>query len=317
MTVRRSRCGRPAPSGRTIWLTHMAVGLLVLASALAGCTGGGGGPKTTPSTTPSPTTTSTTTTTTAPPATPPPVIDLLLGFALTDCAGIALQHARPLEDIQALLPDGFVATPAPGSADPRGVVTVLLYACGNFTVAGTVVPDTYFGAVSTYIARPDERVPGAPQTEVQEYLFRVLAGEDVLAVLWRAAGYDTYNASASVAVTGAGLPVDPGARTGSADLGDYDVLADGGQAPGLPGSITGPFTRYTALGDGSVLVWTGTYDLGTAAIGSGVARLADDDPVASLGLGPQQPALGGTAQLHDAGDFLAQDLRRVFTPAAA
>ncbi len=309
--VRRIRRGRHLDR-----FVPVAIGLLVLASALAGCIGGGGGPKTTPSTTPSPTTTSTTTTT-APPSAPPPVIDLLLGFALTDCAGIAVQHARPLEDIQALLPDGFAAAPAPGSADPRGVVTVLLYACGNFTVADTVVPDTYFGAVSTFIARPDERVPGAPQTEVQEYLFRVLAGEDVLAVLWRAAGYDTYNASASVAVTGAGLPFDPGARTGSADLGDYQVLADGGQVPGLPGPITGPFTRYSALGDGSVLVWTGTYDLGAAAIGSGVARLAGDDPVASLGLGPGRPAVSGTAQLHDAGAFLAQDLRRVFTSVAA
>lgn len=294
---------------------------LVLALVLvAGCLGGDQAPA--PASPSSSASTSSATPTSAPgpePAAAPPVIDLLIGFALTDCQGVLLQHARPLDDIQTLLPPGFNASAQPGSADPRGLVLVELYACGNFTAASATVPATYFGAVTTLIERPSQRVPGAPDAPRQEYLFRVLAGEDVLAVLWPAAGYDLHNGSAAMQVRGAGLPLDTGARSASGSVADaYEFLATGTLVPGIPSGVQGAFARYTALGDGSVLVWTGLADVPSAATGEGSVRLAADDPVASLGLGvPGEPTLAGTALLQDTGNFLDQQLRRVFTPAPA
>lgn len=295
----------------------MVVALLALAGCLGGDSPGPVPSSTSSSTSPSSSTTSSTTPPAPSPAAPP-VLDLLLGFEMADCHGLTLQHAQPLDDIQALLPPGFNATPAPGSADPRGLVTVALYSCGSFSVGGAVVPQTFFGFVSTAIARPEQRVPGAPDAAIQEYLFRVLAGPDVLGVLWPAAGYDTYAGNASANVTGAGLPIDSGARSGTGQVGSgYTLAATGTLVPGLPLGVAGPFARYTALADGSVLVWTGHYDLGNAAFGQGIATLAGDDPVASLGVGlPDQAILQASALLHDAGAIRAQDLRRVFTPAA-
>lgn len=292
--------------------------VIVAVVLLAGCAKPGDGPRgtTTSSSSASPTSSSSTSST-APPMPGPPAIDLLLGFDLTDCFGLALEHARPLDQIQALLPPGFNASAAPGSADPRGVVTIALYACGNFTISGATVPDTYLGLVSTFIQRPVERVPGAPEAPVQEYLFRVLAGEDVLAVLWPAAGYSTYNGSAALTLTNPAVGFDPVVQTATGQVGAaYAWTGAGAQVPGLPNSLQGPFARYTALADSSVLLWTGMQDLPNAATGSGQVRVADDDPVASLAVGvPGQAVLAGNVRVHGEGAFLAQDLRRVFTPA--
>lgn len=244
---------------------------------------------------------------TSPPAPGPPVLQLLV-FDLLDCNGISLRHTRPLEDVQGLLPDGFVAAPAPGSpSDASGILAVDLYSCGNLTTATAAVPATFVGLVYTYVERPAERVPVAPDVPVHEYVFRMLAGEDVLAILWKAALYDTYNGTASV------VPLAQGpARLTQAAVGDgYLLHGTGTDIDALGGGRNEAFARYTVVeADASVLLWTGTYDLPAAAVGPGTAQVADDDPFSSLAPGRGLP---GTAVLVDDGDVRGNVLSRVFT----
>jgi hypothetical protein len=306
---------------------------ILLAAGLAGCLGGDredGPPGPTPSLT-STGTGSSSSTTTGPPA-PLQVLDLLLAFEFTECSGISVHHERPIEQVQALLPEGFTAAPAPDAPTPTpgvGVLAVDLFACGNLTTAAVAVPQTYLGLVYTYIERPTDRLSSAPDATVHEYVFRLLAGTDVLATLWPAAGYSTYSGDANVTV---GPPLepdpllgplvpDPLARFGQAsvangdDLGTgYFLVATGMQLAPLAAARTQTFARYTLHvdGDGSVLVWTGTYELPTAARGPGSAEVAADDPFAVYAP-PEAQALAGIASQYDAGAIRGQDLRRVFT----
>ena len=295
--------------------------LPLLAAGMAGCLGGGSGDgdgrgNTTPTTT-GPATgsgTSSTSGTSTGPSPSPPVLPLLSSFAFTACSGLQVVQQQPLADVQALLPAGFTARPAPGSAgSATGALAIDLFACGNLTTPTAAVPSTYFGMLYTYVERPVDRVPGAPDGALQEYAFRILAGEDVLAVLWPAAGYDTYNGSARVQVGPVAEP-DLGVRAGSAEVGeDYTLVASG--LAGVGGGRTESFARYTVLADGSVLVWTGTYAFPAAAGGAGTFEVDEEGPFAEFGAPPDRPFLRGEAHQYDAGDVLAQDLRRVFTPA--
>lgn len=281
----------------------LAVALL---AGLAGCADDGPDTGADPSGTPTGTQSSSSTTA-APPAPPPPILQLLV-FDLVDCHGISVHHPRPLEDLQALLPEGFTAAPSPGAASPSaGAMAVDLYQCGNLTTATATVADTYVGLVYTYVERPVERVPVAPEVPVHEYVFRMLAGEDVLAQLWKAALYDTYNGTAAVADLGP-----PPLRAVQGTVGDgYRLVASGTALDALAGGRGQAFARYTVLaGDASVLMWTGTYDLPAAAAGPGSAEVPSGDPFASPA---QRTVLPGSGIVVDAGHVRGNVLSRVFT----
>ena len=300
-----------------------AVAVAALAALLlAGCLGGSGDGGGQPGPTPTPTASQSTsdTGTPAPPPEPVQTLDLLLSFGFVDCDGFSVQVERPLADVQALLPDGFTAAPPPGapSGVGYGAVVVDLLRCGNLTTPSVSVPSTYVGLETTYVQRPTGRVPQAPDAPVQEYLFRMLAGQDVLAALWPAAGYDTYSGPANVT-----LLMDAPARSGFGSvLPDYFLTASGGQADPLGGGRTQPFARYTLLDDGSILLWTGAYDLPAVAAGPGSAEVADDDPFAGFATPPtpgipgtpiqSRPTLAGIARHVDGGSVTGQDLRRLF-----
>lgn len=282
--------------------------LLVL--LVTGCLGDDGrGPSLTPTAT-SGGPTSSSSMSTAPPIPGPPVVDLLLGFAFEDCVGVSLQQTVSIVEVQALLPAGFTARP--GEVEGTGTVVVDFYACGNLTASSARVPSTHFGHLYTPIEPPADRVPGTPEADVHEYVFRVLAGEDVLANLWPAAGYDTRSGAAAVLVgpPGSSVPLDVGLRTAEATIGaDYQAMATGTTTRAA--AVTGTFARYTALNDGSVLVWTGTYDFGGAYGGSGTAQVPDDDLFDRFEVADQ---LAGLATLSQGGGMAGMDLRRVFTP---
>jgi hypothetical protein len=240
---------------------------------------------------------------------------------MAPCRGVSVQATRPLADVQALLPAGFTVVPAPFDATGNtAVVGVDLYACGNLTTPAAYVPDTYYGQAYTYVARPAERVPNAPEAAAQEYVFRVLANTDVLATLWPAAGYDTYNGTASVSVSApADLPVDLGQRLGQGKVGSaaaagdgYLLTAQGDQNPLATVANTASFARYTVLGDNSVLVWTGRYDFPSAYGGQGALQVDGGDKFYKF----QQPGPGlvGLSRLAESGGMVEMDLRRVFTP---
>ncbi|MEK6976304.1 MAG: hypothetical protein AABY18_08185 [Candidatus Thermoplasmatota archaeon] len=297
-------------------MRRVTVALVLIGALLAGCLGGrsdgNGGTDPTPSSSES--SSSSSGTPTPAPLPPPQVLDLLLAFDFKGCNGLGVQHNRPLDDVQALLPEGFTAVPAPDSTTGTGVLAVDLFQCGNLTTAAVAVPNVYLGLVYTYVQRPVDRVPGAPDSAVHEYVFRLLSGERVLAALWPAAGYDTYNGSASVTV---GPPLDgpdPLVRLGQGTVGsEYFLVATGISTSALPGARTQSFARYTVLpSDQSVLLWTGTYDFAISATGTGFVEVADDDPFATYAT-PQRPALAGTSHQYDVGAVLGQDLRRIFT----
>jgi hypothetical protein len=282
--------------------------LPLLAALLAGCSDGGGGEPVSSTGPSSSGLLPTATTGPAPPPTPL-VFDLLPDFAFEGCQGIRIVSPQPLDDVQALLPEGFTVAPAP-SAPAFGVVAMDLFTCGNLTTPNVRIADMAFGMLYTHVQKPSERVAGAPDADVHEYAFRLLAGQDVLAALWPAAGYDTYNGSVGLAISPLGdlpVPVDLGARNGNASVGEaYFMLASSPGPAGAPAEST--FARYTVLGDGSVLVWTGTYR-STGLDGQGSFQVADDDPFAGFERANNIP---GTARLMETAETVDQDLRRFF-----
>ncbi|MEA3165969.1 MAG: hypothetical protein QOJ26_838 [Thermoplasmata archaeon] len=284
--------------------------LLVLTALLAaGCLGsGGGGGDPVPSSGP-PGTSSPSSPTLSPPPPQSLVVDLLPDFAFEPCLGVSVQATRPADQVQALLPEGFTPAPAFGS-DGFAVIGVDLYACGNLTTPNARIANVAFGQVYAQVLRPADRVPGAPEATVHEYAFRLLAGDDVLARLWPSAGYDTRNGTATVTVDplGNGLPADPGLRLGDGAVADYHLIGSGGP-PGTPFPASTSFARYTALSDGSVLVWTGTYSFPAGFSGQGSFSVPADDPFAGFQQANQVP---GVARMFETGGILDQDLRRFF-----
>lgn len=300
-----------------------ALATLLVLTVLAGCLGDDGSSPAGPSPTTSPPS-STTSTTSSPPPPPVQTLDLLLAFDFTGCQGLSVQQERPLADVQALLPDGFVAAPPPDapSGVDYGALAIDLYQCASLDTPAVSVPSTYVGLEYTYIERPAGHVPQAPDAPVQEYLFRMLAGDDVLALLWPAAGYDTYNGSANVTLLVREDPVPARQSTARVDP-DYFLVASGAGLDAAGGSRTQAFARYTQLGDRSILLWTGTYGLAAVASGPGTVEVADDDPfvayatpatpqVPGLPPLPSRPTWGGLARHVDDGAVRGQDLRRVF-----
>lgn len=286
-------------------LPWAALGLLAL---LAGClqSGGGDGPST--SSSPSPAGGLPPSAPQPPPAGSPTVVALLPEFALGPCAAVSMASAQPLDAVQALLPEGFRA--APYQTASTGLAGLDLYACGNLTTPNARIADTVYGQVYTLVERPADAVPGAPEAGVHEYVFRVLAAQDVLAALWPAAGYETRNGTASVSVDAPPLvPLDAEVRTGSGSVGaDYGALADGQDHVPASG-WAGSFARYTRLADGSVLLWTGRYETAAAFEGHGSFSVAGDDPFAAFEAGNAVP---GSARLSESLTMAGMDLRRVF-----
>jgi hypothetical protein len=297
----------PAPAARPPIMAPSVV-LLLLAVLLAGCSDGGGDGGPGPSGEPSSSTTGPPLTP-APPPTPPDaplVFDLLPDFAFEGCQALSIVSDQPIDKVQALLPDGFTAAASP-SAPALGVLAMDLYVCGNLTTPNVRIANMSFGMVYTHIQPPTERVAGVPAADVHEYAFRLLAGQDVLSALWPAAGYDTYDGAVAFTIGPVGdLPIDLGARSGNGSVGEYFMLATGPGPAGAPAEST--FARFTALGDGSVLVWTGTYRA-TALAGQGSFQVAGDDPVAGFEAANNIP---GAARLMESAEAVDQDLRRHF-----
>lgn len=313
MSAMPHRAQRPAvrATGAT-GATHAARARSVLAAAtmlavlLAGCSGdeGSPGPDPSGSATPSPMSS------TGPddPVPPPAfVVDLLPDFAFEACRGLSVQARWPIEQVQALLPEGFTA--APFGIEGAGLIGLDLHVCGNLTTPSARVGAIAFGQVYTYVERPVDRLMEAPEADVQEYAFRLLAGDDIGARLWPAAGYDTRNGTANVSISplGGGLPLDPGVRLGDGTVAGYHILASG--SPATPLSFPRTFARYTALSDGSVLVWTGAYDSPTGVDGQGSFDVPADDPFAAFELANNVP---GAARLLESLAVVDQDLRRFF-----
>ena len=301
-----------------------ALATLLVLTVLAGCLGGDEGPEPGPTPTPTGSPSSTTSTTSSPPPPPIQTLDLLLAFDFAGCQGLSVQQERPLADVQALLPEGFTAAPPPDapSGVGYGALAIDLYRCASLDTPAVSVPSTYVGLEYTYVARPVGHVPQAPDAPVQEYLFRMLAGDDVLALLWPAAGYDTYNGTANVTVLVQEDPVPARQSTARVDP-DYFLVAPGAGLDAAGGSRSQAFARYTQLGDGSILLWTGTYGLPAAASGPATVEVADDDPfiayatpatpqVPGLPPLPSRPTWAGVARHVDDGAVRGQDLRRIF-----
>ncbi len=65
--------------------------------------------------------------------------------------------------------------------------------------------DVWFGQAYTYVEPPTERYPERDlEAEYHVYTFQVLAGDSVLAQIWPAAGYDSYNGTATRHLRAAG-----------------------------------------------------------------------------------------------------------------
>ena len=282
---------------------RLLLAAFLLALPLAGCFGGDGGdgPTTTaPSSSP---------TGPAPPRPPPgPVrLPLLLDFDFNGCTGLSVLQPQPLPDIQSLLPEPFVAAPftlVEGVAEDRGVLAVDMFLCAELATPGTRLPATYYGQLYTFVERPAELVPDAPEG-AQEYVFRLLAGEDVLALVWPAAGYDTHNGSASLSVMGDPAP----ARAAQAMMGSYQADAAVVDSPASTLAIETPFARYTRLADGSLLYWNGTYAFPAGWLGLGDYTVPDDDLFAPF----RSPAgnLGGMALVYPGGRMEDNRLVRI------
>jgi hypothetical protein len=287
----------------------VSLSLLLLAALLAaGCSGNDGGEPGPSSGTSGASSSSSLTVSPAPPQSL--VVDLLPDFAFEPCRGISVQATRPADQVRVLLPEGFTPAPAFGS-EGFATIGVDLYACGNLTTPNARIANVTFGQVYAQVLRPAERVPGAPEATVHEYAFRLLAGDDVLARLWPQAGYDTRNGTAVVRVGSIGnaLPVDPGLRLGDGSVGSDYNLVGSGAPPATPPPASTSFARYTALSDGSVLVWTGTYTFPAGVTGQGSFSVPADDPFSGFQQANQVP---GVARMFETGSIVDQDLRRFF-----
>ena len=286
---------------------------LLLAATLGGCLGGDGGDRDGDASSSS-SSQGAAPSSSAPPIPPPPgppVVDLLRGFSFQGCTGLSLQQTVDRAALQALLPTGFRAAAGLGG-DSRGTIAIDLLRCGNLTAANAVVPDTYYGQVYALIEPPADRVPGASGSGRSEYVMRTLASEDVLAALWPAAGYDTRSGPATMTIEGpAGLPLQQ--RGANASIDGYAATGTGNTLVSSP--VTGAFARYTALNDGSVLVWTGTYAFPGGYTGSASFQIPADDPFGQFQRVPGQ-GLQDLALFYEGGAMEAMDLRRVFTPPA-
>lgn len=282
--------------------TGLALAAMVV-TLLAGCSQSphAGAPSTSSSTTPVPVPLQ-------PAPVTPTVVDYLPQFAMGPCLAVSVQATRPLDDVQKLLPAGFEAAPALGAQD-AGTVAMDVYSCGNLTTPTVSLPPTVYGQVYTFVKRPDGRVAGAPDAASQEYVFRVLAGEDVVSAIWPAAGYDTRSGPANVSIDAPQAPVDTQVRTATASVGaDYGMVAEG-QTSLVPVPWAGSFARYTVLQDGSVLLWTGSYEVASPFSGQGSFQVAGDDPYAPYEVANNVP---GASRLADQVSMVGMDLRRLF-----
>lgn len=282
----------------------IAVALLTVSLALAGCFGGGGDDDPDPS----PTGTGTGTPTASPSPTPrDPVTQVLLlqDFDFQGCSGTAILHPAPIEDVQALLPDGFEAGAISQVPGNEGLLAVELYACDTFTTPSVTFEDVWFGQAYTLVHPPTERYPERDlDADYHEYTFQILAGDSVLAQVWPVAGYDSYNGTASHNITSAVLAAQSATSTG-----DY-VLNGQGPATELS-TFDGTFIRYTVLEGGDTLMWSGTRDTPAAYEGAGTATVPSGSPFSGQGT-VQGDLLQGQSRIVTDGAFTDETLIRVF-----
>lgn len=238
---------------------------------------------------------------------------LLNDFALLDCTGIAIAQLTDAAAVQALLPDGFTVRtevdPVTGQDTGRASLVVDAFACGNFTIPTAAVPDTWFGHVYTFVEPPVDIAPEAAAREGDhEYLFRVLAGPDVLADVWMAAGYDAYRGE-DVAMNLSREPA-PGVvlsevTVAEGAIGDY--VLGGVVAAAAEAAEARPFSRYSITDAGGLLLWTGMEQLPRRHVGAGEGALAADDPLMGLGF-PIGNELAGPALTFEGASYTGQVL---------
>lgn len=274
--------------------------VLVLTTALAGCSGGdspGSGTTTTTSST-----SSTTTATGTPPPTVPEQVDLLLDFGHVACRGLSIAAPAPLEDIQALLPGNYSATAptAEMEAAGQGSVNVDLYRCQNFTTPFSTLPETWFGHVYTFIEDPGQ----GHDAELFEYMFEVLAAEDVLAQVWTIAGYQVRNGTPGIEDNDPTGPVTPTLASRQVAVAGYDLMG-AGLAPTAGSYGPASFARYTLTEAGDTLVWTGEQTLPAVHEGAGSVLVPDDSALAPLATNGR---LAGLSLATDEAGFSGQDL---------
>ncbi len=273
--------------------------LVALTLALAGCSDDE--PDPTPPIEPEPpgTPTNPGNPTDPPPSEPITQIKLLSNYDLSDCDGVNFRAPVAADSIDDLLPDGFAAEraePATGVAD-RAQLVVDLYQCDRFEAAGNTFPDVWFGRAYTPILQPDA-YPHSTATS-HHYIFEMIAGEDILAVLWPAAGYPTHNGTAA----DNSQPLQA-----SFQAGDY---AWQGQATAVPTTGTeSTFAWFHQLENGNVIAWTGNASLPGGTEGPAHLTVPTDSPIASLQL--QGEGFAGTLTMAAGtaytGNYLVVDL---------
>ncbi len=244
----------------------------------------------------------------------PVALPLLVDFEMHGCTGLSVAQPTNRSDVQALLPSGFQAEalpdPVTGAPSEFAALVIDIFQCGNFTIPTAALPNVWYGHVYTFVEYP-ESVPGAEDHGgLHEYLFRVLAGNDTLAILWPAAGYDTHAGAAQADFRG---PLPSAGAPGvvapvSASLGDYRFQASMLGAPDDQGEQR--FSRYTKQADNATLIWTGFQNLPVTHTGFAEVTVAGDDPFAGLGA-INGGRLSGPGVIVDGGTFTAQQLVRV------
>jgi len=197
-------------------------------------------------------------------------IPMLSDFTFENCQGMTFAAPRPVADVQAILPDPFVVVETQGSAELR----MQILRCQAFKTPTTQINSTWFGATYVRVEKPN--ATWAAAGDRQEFAFRILAQNDVLATLWRAGGFATYGANATWdLLPNAIVPV-----AAQANIGDYT----GRIVRGTPIAESQSFVRYSPHLQGGMLVWNGTQDFTGEAVPEPASyfMVEEGDPMASM-----------------------------------
>lgn len=286
---------------QVLGMRALPVILLLVASLMAGCTGGddddpptgGGGGGTTP-----------------PPTGGGGIIDppeetpqrtelpLLSDFALTGCEGARFLYPMDPADAEGLLPEGYTAAlwettgTLPIEQVQRAQLRADLYNCTSFTAGQYAFDAVWFG----YVHIPVEPPADARDADSHAYILQMVAGEDVMGPLWRAAQYPTHNGTTGM---------EDFQLTQRYSAGDYSWDVAGG-LPGQ-GTATGSFTWYHELDNGDRLTWTGQWDIPAGNSGPASLVFPSDAPFAGVEPIPGQP-LSGEGTLVTEAIFDGMDL---------
>lgn len=197
---------------------------------------------------------------------------LLLGpFQMTSCSGLLWGYPADAGEVQDALPDGFTAVTDDGSVE----IVVQWLQCGFFVTQGYEGNDTWFGDLFVAVEEPDVAATldgtGADPT-AHAYRFQALAGDDILADLWTAAGYPLHNGTTAFETTETPL-----AAQVEAQAGDYAwscTLPVGGD------DDQEVVSWYTRTEEGDLLVWTGAWEIQARYMGPCDMEMPADSPFA-------------------------------------